>query len=98
MIVKAVRPFISAQFGNVEPGRVLEMPDAKARFLMRSGLVAEHANPLPNGSSSSFRKPVDAGQAGSSLPADQASQKKTVRPSEGGEPNPTYRRKGKSRS
>lgn len=98
MIVKAVRPFISAQFGNVEPGRVLEMPDAKARFLMRSGLVAEHANPLPNGSSSSFRQPVDVATAGLSSQADQASMQRIVRPSEGGEPRVTYRRRGKSRS
>lgn len=98
MIVKAVRPFISAQFGNVEPGRVLEMPDAKARFLMGSGLVVEHASPLPNGSSSSFRQPVGVRTAGLSSQADQASMQRIVRPSEGGEPRVTYRRRGKSRS
>lgn len=98
MIVKAVRPFISAQFGNVEPGRVLEMPDAKARFLMRSGLVVEHASPLPRGGSSSFQQPVGAGAVGSSSQADQALRQKIVKPSEGGEPRVTYRRRGKSRS
>ena len=97
MIVKALRPFISSQFGNVSPGRVLDVPDAKARFLVRSGLVKEQASPLPNGSSSSFQNPVDA-KAGSSLPADQASQKETVKLSEGGKKKVTYRKREKSLS
>jgi hypothetical protein len=92
MIVKAVRPFISTQFGNVDPGRVIEMPDAKARFLMDSGLVAEYASPLQK-EQSSFQRPV--GEVGSSLPADPVSTKETVSESKRGV---TYRRRTKSRS
>ena len=98
MIVKAVRPFISAQFGNVDPGRVIEMTDAKARFLIGSGLVVEHTNPLSVGRQASFQSPVDVKQAGSLLPVDQASVQKTAKPSEGGARNVTYRKRAKLRS
>lgn len=98
MIVRAVRPFISAQFGNVDPGRVIEMKDAKARFLIGSGLVVEHANPLPIGRQSSFQSPVGAKQAGSLSPVDQASVEKIAKPSEGGAREVAYRKRAKLRS
>lgn len=93
MLVKAVREFSHVRFGNIDVGRVFEMKDAEARYLIECGLVVESANPLSNGAESSFQSPVGADQSGLSSQAGQVSTSETADLSESGKRKTTYRKR-----
>lgn len=97
MLVRVKRFFISSVFGNVDEGRVLDVSDSKGRQLIGAGLAVEHGKTTATEQKqSSFQSPVEAGQAGASLPAGQALQKETVSVSAPGAKKVTYRKpKGK---
>lgn len=95
MIVRAKRFFISSIFGNVDAGRVLDLPDGKARQLIDAGLVGEHkvAPVVEEQKQTSFQDPVRAEASGSLSQAGRALQNKTVSVSEDGEKKVTYRKR-----
>ncbi len=89
MKIIAKRSFISSQagMGNIPAGRILDTDDGYAEMLINAGLAEEYsASPAPRASGQpSFTSPVGASkQNGSSSPAGQASQKKTVKKSKRG--------------
>lgn len=103
MRVIAKRAFISAQFGNVDAGQVIEMSEDYAKMLKEHGLVdistspAVKKNPGPKkeDSSADFTQPTEDNSGGSSSQADQASPGPTVKKSGSGGKT---KRKRKSRS
>ena len=90
--VKATRFFISAQFGNVDTGRILEVSDHQAKAFVSHGFVKLMAEDVPPESKKSpdreGRNPLDftppAGDqqaSGSSSQAGLASRKRIVKKS-----------------
>jgi len=77
MRVKAIKDFISTSHGNVSAGQVLEVSEARARHFNAHGLTA----PMEYETKVIHEVPSVAGRGkpSSSLPADQAQQKKTRR-------------------
>lgn len=93
MRIKVKRFFISTVYGNVDEGRILDVPEAHGKHFIDNGLAEEvkSAGPVdvqknPEVKPTGFSNPVVTSQkpVGSSLQADQALPKKTVRPSESG--------------
>ena len=63
MLIKVTRFFISAAFGNVDPGTVLTVSDAQGKTLINAGLalLVSEAGPVlvhPEGNPSVFSRPV----------------------------------------
>ena len=93
--VKAVKFFISAQFGNVDTGRILEVSDHQAKAFVSHGFVKLMAEDVPPESKKSpdregrspldFTPPAGGRQAsGSSSQAGTVSQKRTAKKSVSG--------------
>ncbi len=87
MRVIVTRFFISTVWGNVEPGKVLDVSEARGKSLIENGLAK--ASP----SDGSFLHPVEATVPQSSLQAAPASPNKIVKASEFGDKKATARKK-----
>lgn len=84
MYLLATKRFCSTVFGNVNRGDIINTDDHKARQLISAGLAEKYEDP-GSAKQSTFQQPVEADQAGLSLPADQVSQPATVSTSADGE-------------
>lgn len=85
MLVRSNKFFISAVFGNVDEGEVLNVSEAQAKLFIENGLASlveagpSGDKPKVETKPTVFHSPVEPQEApGSSLPADPVSHKKIV--------------------